>query len=82
LGLPVNLFAVVYGVAMMVNIAWPRQAVYDPAGTSWMLQYLALLFVAGMVVVGLVVHRTLRGRPAPAAIPAAIAATATAVAEA
>ena len=52
-GLPVNLFAVVYGVAMMVNIAWPRQAVYDPGGTSWVLQYLALLFVAGMVVVGL-----------------------------
>src|SRR5205085_1656766 len=52
-GLPVNLFAVVYGVAMMVNIAWLRQAVYDPGGTSWVLQYLALLFVAGMVVVGL-----------------------------
>jgi amino acid transporter len=76
-GLPVNLFAVVYAMAMMVNIAWPRQAVYDPAGTSWVLQYLALLFVAGMVVVGLVVHRTLRSRPAPAAVTAA-----TAVAEA
>ncbi|MGB8202069.1 MAG: amino acid permease, partial [Pseudonocardiaceae bacterium] len=59
-GLPVNLFAVVYGVAMMVNIAWPRQAVYDPAGTSWMLQYLALLFVAALVVLGAVVHWLLR----------------------
>jgi urea carboxylase system permease len=70
-GLAVNLFAVVYGVAMMVNIAWPRQAVYDPAGTSWVLQYLALLFVAGLVVAGLVVHRMLRRRlealPEPAA---------------
>ncbi|HJT02024.1 MAG TPA: amino acid permease [Pseudonocardiaceae bacterium] len=72
-GLPVNLFAVVYGVAMMVNISWPRQAVYDPAATSWVLQYLALLFVAGMVVVGLVVHRGLRRRPAPAAVEAAAA---------
>jgi amino acid transporter len=73
-GLPVNLFAVVYGVAMMINIAWPRQAVYDPAGTSWVLQYLALLFVAGMVV-GLVVHRATRvaGRPAVAAMAAATA---------
>ncbi|MDQ3905930.1 MAG: amino acid permease [Actinomycetota bacterium] len=76
-GLPVNLFAVVYGISMMINIAWPRQAVYDPAGTSWVLQYLALLFVAGMVVVGLIVHRMLRGRPAPAVITAP-----TAVAEA
>jgi urea carboxylase system permease len=71
-GLPVNLFAVVYGVAMMINIAWPRQAVYDPVGTSWVLQYSALLFVVGLVVVGLVVHRRLRGRAAPAvnAVPA------------
>ncbi|MGH3854528.1 MAG: amino acid permease [Pseudonocardiaceae bacterium] len=59
-GLPVNLFAVTYGVAMMVNIAWPRQAVYDPAGTSWVLRYLALLFVAALVVLGAVVHRLLR----------------------
>ncbi len=73
-GLAVNLFAVVYGVAMMVNIAWPRQEVYNPAGTSWVLQYLALLFVAALVVVGLVVHRLLRGQPAPAAVPAATAA--------
>jgi urea carboxylase system permease len=67
-GLPVNLFAVVYGAAMMVNIAWPRQAMYDPAGTSWVLQYLALLFVVALVVVGLVVHRALRGRPATVAV--------------
>jgi urea carboxylase system permease len=72
-GLPVNLFAVVYGVAMMVNIAWPRQSVYDPGGTSRVLQYLALLFVAGMVVVGLVVHRGLRGRAAHAAVDVAAA---------
>lgn len=72
-GLAVNLIAVAYGVAMMVNIAWPRQAVYDPAGTSWVLQYLALLFVAAVVVVGAAVHRALRGRPAPAVVPAAIA---------
>jgi urea carboxylase system permease len=76
-GLGVNLFAVAYGVAMMVNIAWPRQAVYDPAGTSWVLQYLALLFVAALVVVGAAVHRALRGAPAQAAVTAA-----TAVAEA
>ena len=50
---------------MMVNIAWPRQAVYDPAGATWVLQYLALLFVTGIVVVGLVMHRALRRRSAP-----------------
>jgi hypothetical protein len=69
-GLAVNLFAVTYGVAMMVNIAWPRQAVYDPAGTSWVLQYLALLFVAALVVVGAAVYRALRGAPRLAAVTA------------
>jgi hypothetical protein len=69
-GLPVNLFAVGYGAAMMVNIAWPRREVYDPAGTSWVLQDLALLFVVALVLVGLVVHRLLRGRLAPAVGPA------------
>jgi hypothetical protein len=68
-GLPVNLFAVAYGAAMMVNIGWPRQAVYDPAGTSWVLQYLALLFVVGLVIVGLVVHWALRGRSTPGVVP-------------
>ncbi|HEV7829197.1 MAG TPA: amino acid permease [Pseudonocardiaceae bacterium] len=69
-GLAVNLFAVAYGVAMMVNIAWPRQAVYDPAGTSWVLQYLALLFVAALVVVGAAVYRALRGAPRSTAVTA------------
>jgi heme O synthase-like polyprenyltransferase len=35
--------------------------------------YLALLFVAALVVVGLVVHRVLRGRPAPGPVPAVAA---------
>jgi hypothetical protein len=51
--------------------------VYDPAGTSWVLQYLALLFVAAVVVIGAAVHRALHVAPAAVAIPAA-----TAVAEA
>jgi amino acid transporter len=71
-GLPVNFFAVLYGAAMMVNIAWPRRAVYDPAGTSWVLQYLALLFVAALVVVGAVVHRRLRDQRARAHVEAAV----------
>jgi urea carboxylase system permease len=80
-GLPVNLCAVVYGVAMMVNIAWPRQAVYDPAGTSWMLQYLALLFVAALVVLGAVVHWLLR-RGSAVGVGAGVVAVEAAAAEA
>jgi hypothetical protein len=50
--------------------------VYDPAGTSWILQYLALLFVAALVVLGVVVHRLLRCGSAPAALAGVVAGTA------
>jgi hypothetical protein len=33
-GIPVNLIAVVMGAVLCVNIAWPRQEVYDPDGSS------------------------------------------------
>ena len=50
-GVPVNVVAVAFGIAMMVNLAWPRPAIYDPAGDSPVLQYFALLSI-GVVVVG------------------------------
>jgi len=42
-GLLVNLLAVVWGVALIVNIGWPRPEVY---GEAWYQQYAALLFTA------------------------------------
>ena len=60
--MPVNLVAVVMGGALCINIAWPRQEVYDPDGTSWVLQYFAVLFVALTLVVGYVAYRVVRDR--------------------
>jgi len=49
-GLVVNVFAVVYGLAMTVNLLWPRGAVY---GTDhWYFQWGALLTSVLIVVVG------------------------------
>ncbi|NMO00292.1 amino acid permease [Gordonia sp. TBRC 11910] len=56
-GLPVNVVAVVMGAALMINIAWPRAEIYDPAGQGWYMQYFAVLFVGATVVVGAVCHR-------------------------
>ncbi len=56
-GLPVNALAVVYGLFMAVNMAWPRQAVYDPAGGHWYLQYFALLFLGAVAVFGYIAYR-------------------------
>jgi hypothetical protein len=44
-GLPINFLAVVYGLAMAINLAWPRQDVYDPDGTNPALQYFALIIL-------------------------------------
>jgi urea carboxylase system permease len=51
-GIPVNLLALVYGLAMTVNLAWPRAAVYDPAGGHWYLRWFTVLFLAATVALG------------------------------
>lgn len=56
-GLPVNILAVLYGAFMAINIAWPRQEVYDPAGNHWYLQYFALLFLAAALILGFLFRR-------------------------
>lgn len=46
LGMPINIAAVFWGIAMMVNLAWPRREVYNPADPfRWYLQWGAVLFV-------------------------------------
>ena len=68
-GIPVNLIAVVMGGALCINIAWPRQEVYDPDGSSWVLQYFAVIFVAVTLVVGFAAYGVVRNRegaPVPA----------------
>jgi hypothetical protein len=51
-GIPVNALALLYGLAMTVNLAWPRAAVYDPAGGHWYFQWFTVLFLAATVLAG------------------------------
>ncbi|MGZ4575479.1 MAG: hypothetical protein ACXVXY_10865, partial [Mycobacteriaceae bacterium] len=37
---------------MVINLGWPRSAVFDPAGGNWYLKWFAELFLAGALVVG------------------------------
>lgn len=55
-GVVVNVLAVSYGALQMINLAWPRASVYDPAGGHWWLQYFSLLFVGGALVAGLIAY--------------------------
>jgi urea carboxylase system permease len=51
-GLAVNIGAVVYGVAMTINMAWPRASVYDPAGDGWVLQWFSVLLLVATFATG------------------------------
>ena len=51
-GIVINALAVVYGAAMAVNMAWPREVVYDPTGGHWYFRYFAPLFLVGVALIG------------------------------
>ena len=60
-GLPVNVVAVVFGIFLLVNVGWPRAAVYDPDGSGgWVLQYSALIAVVVIVALGVLAYRVMR----------------------
>jgi urea carboxylase system permease len=50
-GIPINVLALAYGLIMIVNLSWPRAAVYDPTGGHWYFQWFTVLFLG--VTVGL-----------------------------
>lgn len=52
-GILVNAVAVVYGVVVAINIAWPRAAVY---GTKWYFKWAAVEFIGLAIVVGLIYY--------------------------
>jgi len=58
-GIPINVAAVAYQVVAVINLAWPRAAVYDLTGGTWWLQWSAVLFIGLCLAVGVLVHRRL-----------------------
>ncbi|MGK5683088.1 APC family permease [Actinoplanes sp. URMC 104] len=61
-GVPITVAAVLYQIGMVVNLLWPRAAVYDLTGRTWWLQWSALLFLTLVLVVGAAVHLRTRLR--------------------
>jgi hypothetical protein len=54
---PLNALAVVWGAAMTINLAWPRDAVYNPVGAHhWYLQYFAVTFLILSLAAGALAH--------------------------
>ncbi|MFI6868226.1 amino acid permease [Nocardia sp. NPDC050406] len=70
-GIAINAVAVVWGIAMAVNLAWPRAEVYTPEGGGWWMRWAAPLFVLATVAVGALVYRAVTPKAtAPVPVPA------------
>jgi amino acid transporter len=62
-GLVVNILAVVFQVGVMVNLAWPRPAVYG--NSAWYYQWGAFVFIGAFAIVGGIYYFAVhRGQPA------------------
>jgi urea carboxylase system permease len=74
--IPVNTAAVLYGGAMIVNIAWPRAEIYDLAGTGsvWALLF-PIEFTAAALLIGWLCWLRLRRAASPVAAPVLAPAT-------
>jgi urea carboxylase system permease len=57
-GLPVNAFAVLYGIGQIVNLAWPRAAVYG--NDHWYFQWGAIVFTVVIAAVGALLYTRYR----------------------
>ncbi|MFJ8362528.1 amino acid permease [Streptomyces sp. NPDC093984] len=77
-GIPVNALALLYGLLMTVNLAWPRAAVYDPTGGHWYFRWFTLLFLTATVAVGAAYRAFRRRTPVSAPVPEAAVQEATA----
>ena len=62
-GLPVNIAAVAYGTLVAINIASPRNSVYNALGTPhWYWQWSPVLFIGGIVIIGSIYYAPSRPR--------------------
>src|SRR6478609_6124805 len=65
-GLPVNIAAVAYGTLVMINIAWPRNSVYNALGTPhWYWQWSPVLFIGLVVIVGSIYYFGVQAKKGP-----------------
>jgi hypothetical protein len=55
-GLLVNIIAVVFGLSLMIDVAWPRAEIYNLGNGPWEMTWFAPLFVLAATVIGAIAY--------------------------
>jgi urea carboxylase system permease len=65
-GMLVNILAVTYGILVVINIGWPRNAIYNAVPPAhWYWQWAAPIFVGAIVIIGTIYYYTVQVRKSP-----------------
>jgi urea carboxylase system permease len=65
-GLPVNIAAVAYGSLVAINIAWPRNSIYNAVGKPhWYWQWAPFLFIGAVVIIGSLYYFLVQAKKPP-----------------
>ena len=65
-GMLVNLLAVIYGVLVTINIAWPRNSIYNSVGhPHWYWQWSPFLFIGAIVIIGTIYYYAVQAKKTP-----------------
>jgi urea carboxylase system permease len=65
-GLPVNILAVAYGSLVAINIAWPRNSIYNAVGKPhWYWQWAPFLFIGAVVIIGTLYYFLVQAKKGP-----------------
>jgi urea carboxylase system permease len=65
-GLLVNIGAVAYGTLVAINIAWPRNSIYNAVGTPhWYWQWAPFLFIGAVVIIGTLYYFLVQAKKPP-----------------
>jgi amino acid transporter len=60
-GILVNAGAVLYGTLVTINIAWPRNSIYNAVGKPhWYWQWAPFLFIGAIVIIGTIYYYTVQ----------------------
>jgi amino acid transporter len=60
-GLPVNIAAIAYGTLVVINIAWPRNSIYNVVGKPhWYWQWGSELFIGAIIIIGTIYYFTVQ----------------------